>query len=230
MVKYLGPKVKIVRYLGKLPGLTKKYIKIRKKTPGEKGVFRKRLSRRRPTLKDDYKDGLVEKQKLKYNYGVTEKQLYTYYLLAKKSKNLTGILLLEFLESRLDVVTFRLGLTPTIFAARQAINHNHILVNDKIVSIPSFLCTNNDIITVKDKSKNSICNFFLIEQNKQEIIRHRIGKRNALKYSLKSWFLPGHLKLIKKNNTFSGIFLFPPKRKDILLKINESKVIQFYSR
>ena len=134
MVRYRGPRIRIIRRLGLLPGLTKKTTKNRTKTPGQHGKisFTKTT---RSSLSDDYKDRLFEKQKLRFNYGVTEKQLVAYYKEARRRQGSTGNLLLELLEARLDCVIYRLGFASTIPAARQVISHGHVLVNDKKMNI-----------------------------------------------------------------------------------------------
>ena len=153
MVRYLGPKIKIIRRLGLLPGLTRKTTKNRKKTPGQHGkvLF---LKKSRSSLSDDYRQRLLEKQKLRFNYGVTEKQLISYFKKAKSSKGSTGNLLLQLLESRLDCIIYRLGFAPTIPAARQIVNHGHVLVNKKLVNIASFLCSPNDILSIKEREQS----------------------------------------------------------------------------
>jgi len=228
MVRYLGPKVKIVRRLGLLPGLTRKNTKNRKKTPGQHGkiIFAKRS---RSSLSDDYRQRLIEKQKLRFNYGVTEKQLVSYYKRAKSSKGSTVSLLLELLEARLDCIVYRLGFAPTIPAARQIINHRHILVNNKIVNIASFICTQNDIITIKEaeQSKKLITTNFNIQQQKRILIKRRMKRINLTKSRFHS-LLPKHLEI--NNETFIGKVISAVKRKDVLVKINELKVVEYYSR
>ena len=150
MARYTGPRVRIVRRLGLLPGLTRKNTKNRTKTPGQHGkiIFAKS---KRSSLSDDYRERLIEKQKIRFNYGVTEKQLVAYYKEAKRQKGSTGQVLLELLEARLDCVIYRLGFAPTIPAARQIVNHGHILVNNRLIDIPSFICEKGDIVTIKEK-------------------------------------------------------------------------------
>ena len=128
MSHYRGPRLRICRRLGKLPGLTSKISK-KSNPPGDHGAaFTKKPSQFNIRLK--------EKQKLRFNYGVTERQLLKYVKKARKSKGSSGSLLLNFLEMRLDNIVFRLGFAPTIMAAKQLVSHGHILVNDKIVDIP----------------------------------------------------------------------------------------------
>jgi small subunit ribosomal protein S4 len=228
MVRYLGPKLKIVRRLGLLPGLTRKNTKNRKKTPGQHGkvVF---LKKSRSSLSDDYRQRLLEKQKLRFNYGVTEKQLLAYYKKAKRTKGSTGTILLEFLESRLDCIIYRLGFAPTIPAARQIVNHGHILVNNKMVNIASFLCSSNDVISIKEKenSKNLLTTNFNVQQQKRTLIKRRMKRINLTKSRFHS-LLPKHLEVNKE--TFIAKVISPVKRKDVLVKIDELKVVEYYSR
>ena len=228
MVKYIGPKIIIIRRLGLLPGLARKNVKNRKKTPGQHGklVYAKT---KRSSLSDDYKSRLLEKQKLRFNYGVTEKQLLSYYKLAKKSKGSTGTLLLELLEARLDCVICRLGFAATIPSARQLINHGHILINKKRVTIPSFRCNNGDNIAVaiKPSSRELISKNLESQQQKRKLVQRRM-KRVNLTNSRFHTLLPAHLEL--DPTALAGKFLCPVKRKDLLLRINELKVVEYYSR
>lgn len=228
MVRYTGPRIRIIRRLGLLPGLTRKSTKNRTKTPGQHGrlVFTKT---KRSSLSDDYKDRLLEKQKLRYNYGVTEKQLVAYYKQAKKTRGATGTLLLELLESRLDCVVHRLGFAPTIPAARQLVNHGHILVNNRLVSISSFICQKGDIISAREKesSKNLVNTNFETQQQKRKLIQRRMKRINLTKSRFHS-LLPSHLEI--DTETLNGKFLSAVKRKDVLLRINELKVVEYYSR
>lgn len=229
MVRYTGPRIKIIRRLGLLPGLTRKNIKNRTRTPGQHGklLFAKT---QRSSLSDDFKDRLLEKQKLRFNYGVTEKQLVSYYKAAKKTKGATGMLLLELLEARLDCVIHRFGFAPTIPAARQLVNHGHIVVNDQVVTIPSFLCEKGDKITVREKprSETLICKNFEAQQQKRKLIQRRLKQINLSKSRFHS-LLPPHLG-IASIDKLTGQFVTPVKRKDVLVRINELKVVEYYSR
>ena len=128
MARYTGAKLRVLRRLGDLPGLTSK---VPKKTarPGQHGMVTKKLT--------PYAIRLEEKQKIRFNYGVSEKQLMNYVKQAKKIKGVTGTVLLQLLEMRLDNLVFRLGLAPTIASARQLIRHKHILINQSCVSSTS---------------------------------------------------------------------------------------------
>lgn len=228
MVRYIGPRVRIIRRLGLLPGLTKKGPKNRTKTPGQHGklVFAKS---KRSSLSDDYKDRLLEKQKLRFNYGVTEKQLISYYKEAKRIKGATGTLLLELLEARLDCVIYRLGFATTIPAARQIVNHGHILVNNKLINVPSFICKKGDVITIKDReqSQKLVKQNFEAQRQKRTLIERRMKRVNMMKSRFNS-LLPSHLEI--DNDKISAKFLCPVKRKDVLLRINELKIVEYYSR
>jgi small subunit ribosomal protein S4 len=150
MSRYTGPRVKKMRALGiDLPGLSRKTMWNRAYPPGEHGP---RNARRRK--ESDFKKQLAEKQKLRFNYGLTERQFRRLFIEAKQSKASTPDQLLEFLECRLDNAVFRAGFAPTIPAARQLVRHRHILVNGKRVDIPSYRLKVGDEITLRPKSKD----------------------------------------------------------------------------
>ena len=142
MARYTGAKLRITRRLGDLPGLTSKKGKTQR--PGQHGATQKKLTQ--------YAIRLEEKQKLRFNYGISEKQLMNYIRQAKKIKGATGNILLQLLEMRLDNVIFRLGMAPTIAAARQLVNHKHVVVNKSCVSIPSYQCKPGDVLSIKDSA------------------------------------------------------------------------------
>jgi small subunit ribosomal protein S4 len=228
MSRYIGPRLRVVRRLGLLPGLTNKIPKMRTKTPGQHGKGVNTLIRR-SSLSDDYKQRLLEKQKLRFNYGITEKQLFSYYQKAKQQSGSSGTNLLELLESRLDCIVYRLGFATTIPGARQIVNHGHILVNNKIVNIPSFLCCLHDMISIKDKlkSKQLILNNFNIQQERRLLILERMKLINLTTSRFHS-LLPNHLKI--RPDLLVGEIVSTIKRKDILIKIDELKVVEYYSR
>ncbi|MEE2788910.1 MAG: 30S ribosomal protein S4 [Myxococcota bacterium] len=146
MSRFTGPRVKVMRALGlELPGLSRKSIERRPYPPGEHGGRR----RRRDSV---FGLQLKEKQKLKMNYGVSEKQMRRLIKQARRSKQETGLKLIELLERRLDNVVFRAGYAPTIPAARQLVNHGHFRVNGRKVDVPSFCVGEGDIIELKPKS------------------------------------------------------------------------------
>ena len=204
MARYRGPKLRISRRLGVLPGLTtKKSNKINR--PGKDGNpgadSGKKLT--------EYGVRLEEKQKLKFNYGLTESQLFRYVKEARRRRGVTGLILLQLLEMRLDTICFTLGFGKTIAHARQLVNHGHITVNNKVVSIPSFQCRINDVISVKEKINSKT----LIENN---IKNNQVGE------------VPAHLKF--DNSKMKATVLDYCDRDDISLQLDELLVIEFYSR
>ena len=230
MTKYTGPRIRIIRRLGLLPGLTRKSTKNRTKTPGQHGkvLFSKS---KRTSLSDDYRDRLFEKQKVRFNYGITEKQLVAYYHEAKRQPGSTGLVLLELIEGRLDCILYRLGFAPTIPAARQIVNHGHVLVNKKPVNIASFQCQSNDLITMKEKekSKKLVSSNFEMQQQKRKLIQRRMKRVNLTKSRFHS-LLPKHLEIQTEKEMLVGKILSPVKRKDVLVRVNELKIIEYYSR
>lgn len=200
MSRYRGAVIRIVRRLGELPGLTRKTTR-RSSRPGQHGA-----QSRKPS---EYAIRLEEKQKLRFNYGLTEKQLLRYVREARKIKGSTGEALLQLLEMRLDNVVFRLGMAPTIPAARQLVNHGHMLVNGKRVSIPSYQCKTGDLISVRQtqKSKSLVENHLAFP-----------GLAN----------IPSHLELDKAQLTgkINGII----EREWVALQLNELLVVEYYSR
>lgn len=145
MSRYRGPRVRIIRRLGTLPGLTNKTPQLKSSSINQ-STSNKKISQ--------YRIRLEEKQKLRFHYGITERQLLNYVRIARKAKGSTGQVLLQLLEMRSDNVIFRLGMTPTIPGARQLVNHRHILVNNRIVNIPSYRCKPQDFITIKNRQKS----------------------------------------------------------------------------
>jgi len=204
MSRYRGPKLRITRRLGILPGLTTKESK-KVSRPGQHG--KANADNNKKTT--EYGVRLEEKQKLKFNYGLTESQLYRYIKEARRRKGVTGLILLQLLEMRLDTICFTLGFAKSISHARQLVNHGHITVNEKVVNIVSFQCRLNDIISVKNK----VISKTLIEDN--------------LKNNQKS-DLPSHLKL--DLSKLKGTVIDYCDRSNISLKLNELLVIEYYSR
>ena len=146
MSRYTGPRVKVMRALGvELPGLSTKKIERRPYRPGQHGQARRKLS--------EYALRLLEKQKLRMNYGISERQLRGLMEEARASKDTTGNKLIELLERRLDNVVFRAGFARTIPAARQLVNHGHILVGGRRVDIASFRVTKGQVISVRERSR-----------------------------------------------------------------------------
>lgn len=229
MGRYIGPKVKILRKLGTLPGLTKKEINNRLLSPGQHGKKKVSLSKqKRFSLSDDYKFRLLEKQKVRYHYGIRQKQLNRYYQLAKSYKGITGSILLNLLESRLDCLLYRIGFAKTIPSARQFITHGHIAVNKKKVTIPSFFCQKNDSISLKKNSKirGLVRQTYQYFFEKRSGIKKRMKQINYTKMRL-GILLPDYLKVNK--NLLLAKIIGKIKRKDISLKVNEQKIIEYYS-
>nr|WGO00014.1 small ribosomal protein subunit 4 [Bryoxiphium norvegicum subsp. japonicum] len=200
MSRYRGPRVRIIRRLGALPGLTNKTPQLKSSSINQ-STSNKKISQ--------YRIRLEEKQKLRFHYGITERQLLNYVRIARKAKGSTGQVLLQLLEMRLDNVIFRLGMAPTIPGARQLVNHRHILVNDRIVNIPSYRCKPQDFITIKDRQKA------------QAIIIKNIDFSQKYK-------VPNHLTFnsLEKKGLVNQIL----DRESIDLKINELLVVEYYSR
>ena len=200
MARYTGAKLRITRRLGDLPGLTSKKSKLTQR-PGQHGATQKKLTQ--------YAIRLEEKQKLRFNYGLSEKQLMNYVRQAKKIKGATGNILLQLLEMRLDNVIFRLGMAPTIASARQLVGHKHIKVNEQSVSIASYQCKPGDILSVKESNKSK-----------------QIITKNLEVPTLSN--IPQNLEFDKK--TLTAKVLGVIDREWIALKLNELFVIEYYSR
>lgn len=146
MSRYTGPRLKVLRALGTaLPGLSRKSPDERNYPPGQHGMKQKR--------KSDYGLRLMEKQKLRFNYGLSERQIQRLFREAKGSKAPTGDKLLELLERRLDNFVFRAGFAPTAVAARQLVSHRHVLFNGRAVNIPSIRIKPGDTITLTAKGR-----------------------------------------------------------------------------
>nr|YP_010942428.1 ribosomal protein S4 [Persicaria sagittata]WLS53402.1 ribosomal protein S4 [Persicaria sagittata] len=196
MSRYRGPRFKKIRRLGVLPGLTNKKPRDLR-NPSRSGK------------RSQYRIRLEEKQKLRFHYGITERQLLKYFRIARKAKGSTGQVLLQLLEMRLDNILFRLGMAPTIPGARQLVNHRHILVNGRIVDIPSYRCKPADVVMARDKQKSKV-----LIQNYMD--------------SSHSEELPKHLTL--QPFPYKGVVNQIIDNKWVGLKINELLVVEYYSR
>ncbi|KAG9460116.1 hypothetical protein H6P81_chloro000048 (chloroplast) [Aristolochia fimbriata] len=199
MSRYRGPRFKKIRRLGALPGLTSKRPR----------SVRDLRNQPRSAKRSQYRIRLEEKQKLRFHYGLTERQLLRYVRIAGKAKGSTGQVLLQLLEMRLDNILFRLGMASTIPGARQLVNHRHILVNGHIVDIPSYRCKPRDIITTRDEQRSRA-----LIQNYVDLSPHEE--------------LPKHLTLDPLH--YKGIVNQIIDSKWIGLKINELLVVEYYSR
>jgi small subunit ribosomal protein S4 len=200
MSRYRGARLRIVRRLGELPGLTRKSAK-RAYPPGQHGQARRKRS--------EYAIRLEEKQKLRFNYGLTEKQMLRYVRRARRATGSTGLVLLQLLEMRLDNTVFRLGMAPTIPAARQLVNHGHIMVNGRGVNIASYSCRPGDAIAVRDRDKS------------REMVKANLQSPGLA-------HLPSHLEFEKEKLTgkVNGLV----EREWVALQINELLVVEYYSR
>ena len=148
MARYTGPKTKIARKFGEPIYGPDKYFEKKNYPPGMHGAAKRRKK------VSEYGIQLQEKQKAKYTYGVLERQFRKTFELASKKKGVTGLILLQLIESRLDNVVYRLGIAPTRNAARQLVNHCHIVVNGHVLNIPSYLVKVGDVVGVREKSKS----------------------------------------------------------------------------
>lgn len=203
MARYTGPKTKKARTFGEpIFGLDKSFDR-RKYGPGQHGPSRRRKQ------KSDYALQLTEKQKAKYTYGVLERYFRNLFEKASSKKGVTGEILLQFLEARLDNTVFRMGISPTRRGARQLVSHKHILVNGVLTNIASYQLRPGDIVTVRGKSQNL------------EVINDSISSRNNVKNYGWLEFNPD-----KKE----GIFLEYPERDKIPEKINEQLIVELYSK
>ncbi|MCU0523622.1 MAG: 30S ribosomal protein S4 [Elainella sp. Prado103] len=200
MSRYRGPRLRVTRRLGELPGLTRKSAK-RQYPPGQHGQARKKRS--------EYAIRLEEKQKLRFNYGVSERQMLRYVRKARRAAGSTGQVLLQLLEMRLDNTVFRLGMAPTIPGARQLVNHGHVTVNGRVVDIPSYQCKAGDVIGVRDTDRSRK----LVESNLQS---------PGLSY------VPSHLEFDK--NKLQAKVNGLVEREWVALDVNELLVVEYYSR
>jgi len=204
MSRYRGPKLKINRRLGILPGLTKKKSN-KSNRPGKDGNGAQDSGKK----STEYCIRLEEKQKLKFNYGLTENQLYRYIKEARRRRGVTGLILLQLLEMRLDTLCFSLGFAKTIAQARQLVNHGHITINNKVVSIASFQCRRKDIIGIKKIS------------NSENLIKKNLKQNQPIT-------VPSHLKL--EDSKLEATVLNYCDRDDVGLQLDELLVIEYYSR
>nr|UPO65632.1 ribosomal protein S4 [Staurastrum margaritaceum]UPO65655.1 ribosomal protein S4 [Staurastrum margaritaceum] len=199
MSRYRGPRLKIIRRLNTpLPGLTS--------SPIVNSTVNTKSQRKD---KSEYRIRLEEKQKLRFHYGITERQLLRYVRLARRAKGSTGQVLLQLLEMRLDNIIFRLGMAPTIPAARQLVNHGHVLVNDRVVDIPSFRCKPQENISIRDRARSRA----LVDTNFNNSQESKV---------------PTHLRLNTKNYKASVNQVV--NRNSIGVKVNELLVVEYYSR
>ena len=201
MARYIGPKSRIARRFGEAIFGPDKVLSKRNFPPGQHGN-----SRRRKT--SEYGVMLAEKQKAKYTYGVLEKQFRNLFEKAARSNGITGEILLQALECRLDNVVYRLGIAPTRAAARQLVNHKHITVNGQVVSIASYSVKPGQIVGVRERSKSL------------EVIADALAGFNHSKYPWIEW----------DESQKAGKLLHKPERADIPENIKEQLIVELYSK
>ncbi|MFA6949727.1 MAG: 30S ribosomal protein S4 [Lentimicrobiaceae bacterium] len=201
MARYTGPKTKIARKFKDPIYGPDKYFEKKNYAPGMHGN-----SKRRKKL-SEYGTQLQEKQKAKYTYGILEKQFKNTFHRATSKKGVTGEVLLQLIELRLDNIVYRLGIAPTRSAARQLVSHCHIVVNGSVVNVPSFEVKIGDAVAVREKSKSL------------EVIQNSISsKRNS--YSWLEW----------DGEVMSGKLISVPAREDIPESIKEQLIVELYSK
>ncbi|MAV66528.1 MAG: 30S ribosomal protein S4 [Flavobacteriaceae bacterium] len=201
MARYTGPKTKIARKFGEPIFGDDKSFEKRNYPPGQHG------NNKRRGKKSEYAIQLMEKQKAKYTYGILERQFRNLFKKATASKGITGEVLLQLCESRLDNVVFRMGISNSRRGARQLVSHRHISVNGEIVNIPSFILKPGDSIAVREKSKS-------IESITSSL------KNSSTVYEWITW----------NEEKMEGVFVSIPERLQIPEKINEQYIVELYSK
>lgn len=202
MARYIGPKSKIARKFGEPIYGPDKAFEHKNFPPGMHGN-----SKRRKKV-SEYGTQLKEKQKAKYMYGVLERQFRNLFEKAHSHKGITGTVLLQLLESRLDNVVFRLGIAPTRAGARQLVSHKHITVNGEVVNIPSYSVRPGEVVAVREKSKSLIA------------ITDSLSSRRHSSFSWLEW----------NSEAKSGKFLNVPEREEIPENIKEQLIVELYSK
>ena len=201
MARYTGPKTRIARKFGEDIFGPDKVLSKKNYPPGQHGANKRRKT-------SEYGIQLREKQKAKYTYGVLEKQFRNLFEKASRTKGIKGEVLLQLLEARLDNVVYRLGMAPTRAAARQLVSHKHIIVDGKVVNIPSFSVKPGQIVGVREKAKSL------------EVIADALSGFNHSKYPWIEW----------DEASKSGKFLHLPERADIPENIKEQLIVELYSK
>ena len=201
MARYIGPKSRIARRFGEAIFGPDKVLDRRNYAPGQHGVNRRKKM-------SEYGTQLAEKQKAKYTYGVLEHQFRLLFAKASRIKGITGEILLQLLESRLDNIVYRLGIAPTRAAARQLVSHRHITVDGKVVNIPSYEVKPGQVVAVREKAKSL------------EVIAASLDGFNHSKYSWLEW----------NEAEKAGKYLNIPQREDIPENIKEQLIVELYSK
>lgn len=202
MARYTGPKSRIARKFGEPIFGPDKHLDRKNFPPGQHGMNK----RRKKT--SEYGIQLKEKQKAKYTYGILERQFHRTFDKAQRAKGVTGEVLLQLLESRLDNVVYRLGIAPTRAAARQLVSHRHITVNGQVVNVPSYQLKPGDIVGVREKSKS---------------LETIVDSLTTRKYSKLPW-------LEWDDAQMAGKFMTVPERSDIPENIREQLIVELYSK
>jgi small subunit ribosomal protein S4 len=202
MARYTGPKSKIARRFREAIFGPDKALERKNYPPGMHGVSKRRGKQ------SEYSTQLMEKQKVKYTYGVLERQFENLFHRASAREGITGENLLKLLEARLDNAVFRLGIAPTRSGARQLVSHKHITVNGEVVNIPSYTLRAGDVVAVREKSKSL------------EAITHSIAGRKVNKYAWLEWDAAN----------LTGKFLTYPNRDEIPENIKENLIVELYSK
>lgn len=204
MARYTGPTTKKSRSYGESLFGYDKYFEKRKYPPGQHGQSRKRKAG------SDYARQLAEKQKAKYTYGILERQFRLTFVNATRRHGVTGEVLLQLLEARLDNTVYRLGIAPTRRGARQLVSHRHITVNGHLVNIPSYSLKPGDVVAIRGKSKGL-----------EVVTTHANSKtKDARKFGWLEW----------NPDKMEGVFLAYPQRDQIPEKINEQLIVELYSK
>ena len=201
MARYTGPKTKIARKFGEAIFGDDKSFEKRNYPPGQHG------NNRRRGKKSEYAIQLMEKQKAKYTYGILERQFSNMFKKATRAQGITGEVLLQLCESRLDNVVFRMGIAPSRRAARQFVSHRHITVNGELVNIPSYQLKAGDVVGVREKSKSL------------QAIQNSLANSSSV-YEWITW----------NNETKQGTFVSVPGRIQIPENINEQFIVELYSK
>lgn len=202
MARYTGPKTKIARKFGEPIYGPDKYLDRKNFPPGQHGLTKKRKKT------SEYGIQLREKQKVKYTYGLLERQFRNFFEKASSASGVTGLVLLQMLESRLDNVVYRLGVAPSRAAARQLVSHRHITVNGNVVNVPSFILRPGDIIGVREKSKSL------------EIIIDSVNGNRRSKLAWLEW----------DETQMAGKYMSLPERSEIPEDIKEQLIVELYSK
>jgi len=201
MARYTGPKTKIARKFGEAIFGDDKAFEKRNYPPGQHG------NNRRRGKKSEYAMQLMEKQKAKYTYGILERQFRNLFKAASASKGITGEVLLQLCESRLDNVVYRMGISPSRSGARQLVSHRHITVNGEIVNIPSYSLQAGDIVAIREKSKSLVA------------IEDALANRADV-YEWLTW----------NSDAMQGNFVSVPERLQIPENIKEQLIVELYSK